>query len=131
MRTVRRSTHRKSAACYNSVHVAVLHSSKRNCMDMHGPVLWTHPQSRSRLTTTLLMVAVELLCAVLAACGAPPAAQRQAVTGQTTQTRDRYTLTYVAVGASDAFGVGTEDPDRQSWPTQLAARLGDHVHLIN
>ncbi|MGZ3584611.1 MAG: SGNH/GDSL hydrolase family protein [Ktedonobacterales bacterium] len=51
--------------------------------------------------------------------------------GQATQAGGRYSLTYVAIGASDAFGVGTDDPDRQSWPTQLAARLGGHVHLIN
>lgn len=99
-------------------------------MDMHGSILWTYPQSYSRWTATLL-VAAALLSAVLAACGAAPAAQRQPVAGQTTQARARYALTYVAIGASDAFGVGTEDPDRQSWPTQLAARLGDHVHLIN
>ena len=41
------------------------------------------------------------------------------------------TLTYVAVGASDAFGIGTDDPDRESWPTVLAGLLGSHVHLIN
>ncbi len=40
-------------------------------------------------------------------------------------------LTYVAIGASDAFGIGTDDPDRQSWPTVLASLLGPHVHLIN
>ncbi|MBF6589088.1 MAG: hypothetical protein IVW57_00985 [Ktedonobacterales bacterium] len=40
-------------------------------------------------------------------------------------------LTYVAIGASDAFGVGTDDPARQSWPTVLASQLGSSVHLIN
>jgi len=40
-------------------------------------------------------------------------------------------LTYVAIGASDAFGIGTQDPDRESWPTVLAGLLGPHVHLIN
>lgn len=79
----------------------------------------------------MLLLAVVLLPAILAACGAAPATQRQQVGGQETSARDRYTLTYVAIGASDAFGVGTDDPDRQSWPTQLAARLGAHVHLIN
>jgi lysophospholipase L1-like esterase len=41
------------------------------------------------------------------------------------------TLTYVAIGASDAFGIGTDDPDRESWPTILSELLGPHVHLIN
>ncbi len=40
-------------------------------------------------------------------------------------------LTYVAIGASDAFGIGTEHPATQSWPTDLAAQLGSHIHLIN
>ncbi len=40
-------------------------------------------------------------------------------------------MTYIAIGASDAFGIGTDDPDRQSWPTVLAGLLGPRVHLIN
>lgn len=98
-------------------------------MHMHGPAARTY--SQSWLFATMLLLAVALLPAVLAACGASSVAQRQLVGAQTTPARDRYTLTYVAIGASDAFGVGTEDPDRQSWPSQLATRLGDHVHLIN
>jgi len=42
-----------------------------------------------------------------------------------------YASTYVAIGASDAFGIGTPDPDRQSWPTILAELLGPQVHLVN
>jgi len=40
-------------------------------------------------------------------------------------------LTYVAVGASDTYGIGTDDPQTQSWPADLSAKLGDGVHLIN
>lgn len=42
-----------------------------------------------------------------------------------------YASTYVAIGASDAFGIGTPDPDRESWPTLLADLLGPQVHLVN
>jgi lysophospholipase L1-like esterase len=42
-----------------------------------------------------------------------------------------YTLTYVAVGASDAFGVGTDDPQNESWPSVLANELSDSTHLLN
>ncbi len=41
------------------------------------------------------------------------------------------TLTYVALGASDAFGIGTQDPRTQSWPAVLAQTLGSDYHLIN
>lgn len=65
------------------------------------------------------------LAVLLAGCaGTPSAAQpvaRQAPS----------TLTYIAIGASDAFGIGTDDPDREAWPTDLAAQLGASAHLIN
>lgn len=43
-------------------------------------------------------------------------------------------LTYVAIGASDAFGVGTADPNRDNWPAVLARTLatpGRQIHLVN
>ncbi|HEU0000319.1 MAG TPA: SGNH/GDSL hydrolase family protein [Ktedonobacteraceae bacterium] len=41
-------------------------------------------------------------------------------------------ITYVAIGASDTFGIGTEDPYDDNWPTDLASLLGSsHIHLIN
>ena len=40
-------------------------------------------------------------------------------------------LTYVAIGASDAVGVGTRDPATEGWVTQLGAHLGPNVRVIN
>jgi acyl-CoA thioesterase I len=40
-------------------------------------------------------------------------------------------VTYVAIGASDTFGIGTSDPYTQNWATDLAEKLGHNVHLIN
>jgi lysophospholipase L1-like esterase len=40
-------------------------------------------------------------------------------------------LTYVAIGASETFGAGTDDPATESWPANLATSLGKPVHLIN
>lgn len=40
-------------------------------------------------------------------------------------------LTYVAIGASDTFGIGTDDPQTESWPADLADKLGTDVRLIN
>ncbi|WP_162005002.1 SGNH/GDSL hydrolase family protein [Dictyobacter vulcani] len=40
-------------------------------------------------------------------------------------------LTYVAIGASDTFGTGTNDPATQCWPASLIKRLGPDARLIN
>ncbi|HEX5156686.1 MAG TPA: SGNH/GDSL hydrolase family protein [Ktedonobacterales bacterium] len=38
---------------------------------------------------------------------------------------------YVAVGASDSFGIGADDPLTQSWPHDVANKLEAKPHLIN
>jgi acyl-CoA thioesterase I len=50
---------------------------------------------------------------------------------QTVASSPTYALTYVAIGASDAFGIGTDIPADQSWPTLLAHMLNSKTHLIN
>jgi lysophospholipase L1-like esterase len=40
-------------------------------------------------------------------------------------------MTLVVLGASDAWGVGSDDPDRLNWPSTLASDLDQPVHLIN
>jgi lysophospholipase L1-like esterase len=40
-------------------------------------------------------------------------------------------LTYVAIGASDAFGLGTNRPAHDNWPTVLTRTLGPDVHLLD
>ncbi len=40
-------------------------------------------------------------------------------------------LTYVAIGASDTYGIGADDPQTQNWPADLSTLLGGQVHLIN
>ena len=39
--------------------------------------------------------------------------------------------TLVVLGASDAYGVGTSDPDRDNWPTSLSRQLRGTIHLVN
>ena len=72
----------------------------------------------------LLLVTMAIL---LAGCGP----SGQATPARPTQASDEHTFTYVAIGASDAFGIGTADPDRDNWPTVLADLLGPGVHLVN
>jgi acyl-CoA thioesterase I len=40
-------------------------------------------------------------------------------------------LTYVAIGASDAVGVGAQNPDTDGWVPQFGARLGPNVRVVN
>jgi lysophospholipase L1-like esterase len=47
------------------------------------------------------------------------------------QQQPRARLLYVAIGASDTFGVGSDDPQTQAWPTDLAKDLGGGVRLVN
>lgn len=80
----------------------------------------------ARLHVTALSLALGL-CLSLAACGITSTQQSAAHTaGAAAPGR-----TLVVMGASDAYGIGSYDPDRQNWPTQLAADLPQPVHLVN
>jgi len=82
---------------------------------------------------------VMLLC--LSGCGGLPNGQSNAYPTTslsnhlTVQQAAKARLTYVAIGASDTFGFGTEDPQTQSWPADLASKLDDgvrdSVRLVN
>lgn len=85
-----------------------------------------YPFARHARAGMLLMIMA--LAAILAGC---QSVSQPATTTLHTSTRDRGDFTYVAIGASDAFGVGTYDPDRDNWPTVLTHLLGSDVHLIN
>ncbi len=49
----------------------------------------------------------------------------------TVQQVPRARVTYVAIGASDTFGIGADDPQTESWPIDLSAALGKGVRLVN
>ena len=42
-----------------------------------------------------------------------------------------YRFVYVAIGASDSYGVGTDDPATESWPAVLARSLPPGTHFVN
>ena len=66
-----------------------------------------------------------MLCALLVSgCAA-------ATNAPATPLGGRPALTIAVMGASDAWGVGTHDPDRLNWPTLLAAALPPNTHVIN
>lgn len=81
---------------------------------------------RWRWSATALMFAL-LACLALAACGAATPTQHPSSDAG----RDAPGLRLVVMGASDAYGVGTYDLDRQNWPARLADDLPQPVHLVN
>lgn len=78
----------------------------------------------------LLLPVVLLSIVMLSSCGtaAVPRPRQVSVSSSATPVHQ---FTYVAIGASDAFGIGTADPDRQAWPSVLARSLGTQTHLVN
>lgn len=78
------------------------------------------------------MLSLFALCLGLIDCGSFSNATGQAdhstlVVQQPPQAR----LTYVALGASDTFGIGADDPQSENWPTDLSMKLGRGVRLVN
>jgi lysophospholipase L1-like esterase len=69
------------------------------------------------------------LALLLAACG-PGATTTQRTSGTTTAPAAQG-RTLVVLGASDAYGVGALDPDRDSWPISLSRQLRGTIHLVN
>ncbi len=71
-----------------------------------------------------------LLMPFLAACSIPTTSG-QAGTKVVVQQNPKARLTYVAIGASDTFGIGADDPSTENWAADLAAKLGAGVRLVN
>lgn len=81
-----------------------------------------------RVTSPATVLCFLLL--LLASCASPTNGQ-PATHSLVLQQAPKSRLTYVAIGASDTFGLGADDPLTQNWPSDLAAMLGPGVHLIN
>jgi lysophospholipase L1-like esterase len=71
-----------------------------------------------------------LLVPFLAGCGILTT-NGQAGTKVVVQQNPKARLTYVAIGASDTFGIGADDPSTENWAADLAAKIGSGVRLVN
>ena len=79
---------------------------------------------QARLALFHIMLTLAIGASALAGCALTPGAA-------TAPKADPPALTLAVMGASDAWGIGTFDPDRLNWPTFLAADLPGGAHLIN
>src|SRR5690349_3665918 len=88
-----------------------------------------------------LILCLTLLAIVCTACGGPAPATAKIT--PSTPTADHQVkrasgtlslkspLVYVALGASDAVGVGTSEPDVQGYVPRIASHLARGSHLVN
>ena len=91
------------------------------------------PHSRGAIHGTLapnLLVTLCLLLLCLVSCS-PLSNGSSGASRMVIQQAPKANVIYVAIGASDTFGVGADDPQTQSWPADLAAQMGAGVRLIN
>jgi acyl-CoA thioesterase-1 len=91
--------------------------------------------------TVSLFLCLVLLATMLLACGGP--ATSQTTTPHPTATPSRTTqqtpaplmlnapVVYVALGASDAVGMGTSEPDTQGYVPRIASHLPSGSQLVN
>ena len=93
-------------------------------------ISWERPP-RGR-TTCLTAPLGALLLSLLLLAGCATSTGTATLQHSRTTATPQPSFTYVALGASDAFGIGTQDPDRESWPVVLSHELGKpDVHLVN
>ncbi len=84
----------------------------------------SHQKNMARFCSFLFLT----LC--LGACSLWPRGQN--ISGQWhVQQAPKARITYVAIGASDTYGTGTNDPDEQNWPVDMTGMLGSGSRLVN
>lgn len=92
--------------------------------DKRHSVRLAHPLSM--LLLAIMLSATTALAGCSVTLGPLHLGASNAPTGPT-----RYAFTLAVIGASDAFGVGTDDPDRLNWPNMLAQELPQPTRLLN
>ncbi len=90
-----------------------------------------YPTSGIRVKVVLSITSLCFLILFVISCGQSPDGQVGNTSKQTHSNQISDHITYVAIGASDTFGIGTSDPYMENWPTDLADKLNQKVHLIN
>lgn len=80
---------------------------------------------------TIALCCVLITFFTLAGCSSAPLAANARSITQKRSVQAPAGPVYVAVGASDSFGIGANDPLTQSWPYDVAHKLATKPRLIN
>jgi lysophospholipase L1-like esterase len=100
---------------------------KSTCFFNRASGIFPLSGNRHTLPASLL----SLLLFFAAGCAAFSSSQSGQTNGATSASGGRK-ITYVAIGASDSFGIGTNDPYNENWPTDLMNLMGaNRIHLID
>lgn len=110
--------------CFSVRQTIRKHQNQQPCArQMHSAV---HPRYVAATSLCVRLAALALGVFLLSGCGTGTGPARSQ-----SPARKAGTLTYVAIGASDTFGTGADDPYTENWPSQLAFLLKRPVHLLN
>ena len=97
-------------------------------------LLRCHKQVRSALPASMQVLVCMLCLLAFVIAGCAQSIEGQAGHSNTTAANQKNSasITYVAIGASDTFGIGTDAPYSENWPTDLVNLFAPaHIHLIN
>lgn len=90
-----------------------------------------HQRYKAWQTLLCPLLLLVLFVPFLTSCGSPNTNGAAGASNVSVQQIPKARLTYAAIGASDTFGIGADDPTTENWPTDLAAQLGPSVRLVN
>ncbi len=90
-----------------------------------------HPKSGIQVKVVVSIISLCFFMFFCISCGQSPEGRASNTSNQQQVNLISSQFTYVAIGASDTFGIGTSDPYTENWPTDLADKLNQKVHLIN
>jgi lysophospholipase L1-like esterase len=109
--------------CHHDWNFAIMLALSHK-INIAASVRSTRPSSHPIWEGSLLCLLVLL---IVTGCSLPGTGQASSPNQQ--QNREQHT--YVAIGASDTFGTGTDDPYKQNWANDLGQKLGTRYHVLN
>ena len=101
---------------------------------MHSPLLYMRRSffvSGRKTRSGPIVTCIIALVVLLAGCGAPVTMSAPTGSSVAATATPRPSLVFAAIGASETFGTGADNPARENWPTDLQPRLPSGAQVIN